>query len=175
MKIMLVKRKTYYVDKNIETVKHDFNVLTGNSTIDEVSRKLELFYGEIHDTDFSWYRERRPRQLHTPRINGKLIKETNILTRIEIEIIASLFFVVIDVLWVIIMALIILCTGISSKWNELSSFLKYVYFFIMIFLAPIANWKHYFYHLKNMLNDISLYIDGYYDKYIKRERKINLP
>jgi hypothetical protein len=172
---MVVGRKSYRIDKNIETVKHDFNVLTGNSTIDEVSCKLELLYGEIHDTDFSWYRERVPRQLHTPRINGKLVKVTNDITKIDIEIIASFEFLIIDILSVVIMASVVLFADIFPKWNNFPLFLKYPCLFLLIFFFPIMNGIHYLYHLKNMLNDISLYIDGYYDKYIKRGRKMNLP
>jgi hypothetical protein len=163
---MVIKKLNYFINKDFETVKKEFDTLTGESSIDEEANKMEIFYGKINNDEFHFYCE-PGRRLHSPEIKGKLIKEKYNLTKIEIEIIASPFYIICDIIWIIIMSYITFFTEISPKWNEIPKILKYVFLFLGIFLIPIMNNIHYFYNLKNMLDDIVLYSEGYYNKYIK--------
>jgi hypothetical protein len=166
---MVVKQKTYFVDKNIETVKNDLNKLIRNKSIldAEDTAGIKVFDGKIQDNRFKLCEPPMTR-LNFPETEGTLFEENSEKTRIEINIHFSLFHIFIDIFWIALFSLLIIFGYFDMEYIQaMPPVARYLVFSFVILLFPAGDNIHYFYHLNKILKNLEYYMNGYYVKYIK--------
>jgi hypothetical protein len=166
---MVVKQKTYFVDKNIETVKSDLDKLIRNKSIldEEDTAGIKVFDGKIEGSHFKLCEPPMTR-LNFPETDGALFQENSEKTRIEINIHFSLFHIFIDIFWIALFSLLVIFRYFDTEYIQaMPPIARYLFFTFIILLLPAGDNMHYFYHLNKILKNLNSYVDGYYDNHIK--------
>ena len=160
---MKIWTKNILLNRNIDKVKYDFRKLTGNSGLDDVKNKFELFYGEINEEHFKYYCI--PTRLDTPVLEGEFFCESESKTIMKIRIHASFWKTILFGSF-FIFSIYFTITELPRILSEMNIFWR-IFSTLVIFMAPMMNFGYYFYNLKSMIDDFYLYNQGFYDKYLK--------
>ncbi|GHT77719.1 hypothetical protein FACS1894130_02990 [Spirochaetia bacterium] len=160
-------KKEYFIEKNIDVMKNELNRITGNSGLEDIKNNMEIFHGEIVGNKIFIDCDDGNNRLHRPKLIVELIEVSEFKTKIEVKIIASLVVYITEIICIIIFIYLFYFSNDSIQIEYVSRIINHVIKSFLIILIPAINEGHYFYHLRNMLDDIELYIEGYYDKYMK--------
>ena len=160
---MKIMNKKILVNRNFEILKSDFDkVITDN--YNDWYDGYKLFHGKITDNNFIIYGHGG--KLDAPNFHGEFIKQNINETIMNIDIHASIFHIIINIVYIIIIADKFL-RSIYSIWILHKNLFIVIFLFFLIFIMAIIDYGHYFYKLKMMLNDLYLFTDGNYSKYTK--------
>ena len=157
---MNIGEKTLLINKDINVVISDLKKLTRNPKIVEDFNKNYVFYGEINGNCFKYGTDRllQGGLLYTPEIHGEIFEENN-KTIIKMKIRTSFFTILCN-----IVVLIFAITHTIKSLAILSGNNRYIIIVpVLLFFIPAFSFINYHFQLKEILNDLNLYRDGYYD------------
>ena len=148
------------IEKNIETVLKDFSILFGHN-----KDNLNLFFGKIDNNEFIM----RPHPTIPKKINrfcepilcGLILKEIQNETKITINVILE----IIDVITYIIFSICFLFLLVMSNLYIEETLYK-ILFSIGSLFFPVGNIIYINYTKNIMIEDIQLYKNGNYNKYL---------
>jgi hypothetical protein len=161
---MRISTKYITINKNIDKTRNDLIKITrkpGKHYYKNWWKNgYRIFFGCISNNNFEFHCLKSGK-LDTPVLYGELMEKNIDETILKIDIHASKFHIVINIIWIIIILSMVLKDII---WGSN----KAVFMILFIFLLPVMDYSYYFYNLKEMLNDLNLYKNGYYDEHIKK-------
>ena len=160
---MKIMNRTILVNRNVETLKTDFyKIITDN--YNDWYNGCKLFHGKMTNNSFIIYGHGG--KLDAPNFHGEFIDKNNNETIINIDIHASMFHIIINIIYIIIIANKIL-KNIFSIWILHKNLFIVIFLLFLIFIMAIIDYSHYFYKLNKMLKDLYFFTDGHYIKFTK--------
>ena len=167
---MNIGKKGIFVERNIDQVNDDIEKLIWNRGSEEPIDELKVFCGEMNNgyfklSPYKLFPQRRfPYGLPLPELHGGLIEKNN-GAQVIFDIVAPFRYIVFNIIFIIFNIYIIITRiipnwlDIDLHWNILSV--------VMIFFIPVLHCTYYLFNLKELVEDIQLCVEGYYNKYSK--------
>ncbi|MCL2411874.1 MAG: hypothetical protein FWC97_09565 [Treponema sp.] len=159
---MVIEKKSILLNRNINQVKKNLKEMTRNIGLFEEEDDEKIFMGKINENYFKISRNKIfTSRLPIPELHGELIENDN-KTKINYNLTAPLFYIIFDIIYIIIV-LYIIVTKLIPAWSNVSIFFN-IFFMIVLFILPLFHCFYYFSDMKKLLEEFNLCVEGQYNE-----------